>query len=139
MLLRIAFALFVFYALYTFIIEPQLSFFLKRGWKKLANKYACNQSVSLLSAPKILTRVGWNQFLLAIDCQSEGVYLQRETTASATLSATLLIPYPRFRRVSRPVAARLFAADQYDFFSVDGVALWVDKKYGHYILAQYPS
>lgn len=136
MLLRIAFALFLFYALYAFIIAPQLSFLLKWGWKKLAKKYACDQPAGLPAAPKILTRVGWNQFLLAIDCQPEGVYLHREATASP---ATLLIPYPHFRRVGRPVAAKLFAADQYDFFVVDSVAVWVDKKYGHYILAQQTS
>lgn len=136
MLLRIAFALFVFYALYTFIIEPQLSFLLKWGWKKLAAKYAYSPATTPAAAPKVLTRVGWNQFLLAIDCQPEGVYLQREAATPATLPATVLIPYARFRPVSRPVAAKLFAADQYDFFLLDGVAFWVDKRYGRCILAQ---
>jgi hypothetical protein len=135
MLLRIVFAFFLFYALYTFIIAPQLSFLLKWGWKKLAKMYACGQPPFLSAAPKTMTRVGWNQFLLAIDCQPEGVYLQRE----AASPATLLIPYTRFRRVGRPVAARFFAADQYDFFVVDSVAFWVDKKYGHAILAQQTS
>jgi hypothetical protein len=136
MLLRIAFALFVFYALYAFIIEPQLSFLLKWGWKKLAAKYSCNQPIDLSATPKILARVGWNQFLLSINCQPEGVYLQREATDSANSPPTVLIPYTRFQRVSRPVAARLFAADQYDFFLLDGVAFWIDKRYGHRIVAQ---
>jgi hypothetical protein len=136
MLLRIAFALFVFYTLYAFIIEPQLSFLLKWGWKKLAAKYNYNQPIDLSAIPKILTRIGWNEFLLAIDCQPEGVYLQRESIGSATLPPTILIPYTRFRRVSRPVAARLFTADQYDFFLLDGVAIWMNKRYGHRILAQ---
>lgn len=135
MLLRIAFALFVFYALYAFIIEPQLSFLLKWGWKKLAAKYSYNQPINLAATPKLLTRIGWNQFLVAIDCQPEGVYLQREATALATLPPTVLIPYARFRRVSRPVAARLFAPDQYDFFLLDGVSFWVAKEYGQSILA----
>jgi hypothetical protein len=129
MVLRLAFALFVFYALYAFIIEPQLSYLLKWGWKRLAATYNCQQPVELPPAPQTLARVGWNQFLVTIHCQPEGVYLQRGAAPSAAHPPTLLIPYAHFCRVSQPVAARLFAADQYDFFSVRGVAFWVAKKY----------
>lgn len=134
-LLRIAFAFFIFYTLYAFIIGPQLSFLLKWGWKKLDAKYHCQQPVAFPIAPTTWARVGWNQFLLAIHCRPEGVYLQREAATSAALPPTLLIPYPCFRRVDRPIAARLFAADHYDFFLLDGVSFWVAKEYGQSILA----
>lgn len=129
MVLRIAFALFVFYALYAFVVKPQLSFLLKWGWKKLAATYHCPRPVALPPAPQTLARVGWNQFLVTVHCRPEGVYLQRGAATSAAGPPTLLIPYAHFRRVSRPVAARLFTADQYDFFSVRGVAFWIAKRY----------
>lgn len=118
------------YCVYAYALKPQVWYLFQIGWKRLSKRFSAPPQ--RLSSTPSLIRIGWNQYQACVQTAEEGVYLQRQSDGSSV--GCLLIPYATFK-VSKPGPAfKLLTADAYDFFTVDGIQVWVKKEYGKAIL-----
>ena len=117
------------YCAYAYALKPQVWHLFQIGWKRLHKRFAAPPP-PLSSSPGLI-RVGWNQYQAVVQTTEAGVYVQRQSNRSAEC---LLIPYAAFRVGQPATAFKLLTADAYDFFTVNGIQLWVQKEYGRVIL-----
>jgi hypothetical protein len=131
-LTRWVFFLALLYCAYAYALKPQVWHLFQIGWKRLNKRFAAPPQ--LLSSSLSLVRVGWNQYQAAVQTTATGVYVQQQSPNDS--ARCLLIPYEVFK-VGQPGGAfKLLTADAYDFFTVDGIQVWVQKEYGRVILTR---
>lgn len=114
---------------YKYVLKPAYRHLFQVGWKSLYKKYGTSVPISRL--PSTLIRLGRNEYRATVEANVTGVCLQRIKWGDPI---TLYIPYSQIKIAEQPLKARLFLFDEYVFFEVDEVELWIKQGNGQPIL-----
>lgn len=115
--------------IYLLIIKPIFDHWFQLSWKRLYRKYPVSRPVS--RSPTSLVRLGRNKYRVTLDIDAIGLCLQRIKWDNPY---TLHIPYSQIKIVQSPFMASLFLSNKYVFLEIEGVELWIERKYGQPIL-----